>query len=74
METFAETSNFEKYSSKLHVHMRRSSAYPSHNNVSSANTYRMKPTHNHKININQVPRLTTDIIQAAIFVYKSNTN
>ncbi|CAF1482985.1 unnamed protein product [Adineta steineri] len=36
METFSDTPNSEKHSLKLHVHIRRSSAYPSHNNISSA--------------------------------------
>ncbi|CAF0858201.1 unnamed protein product [Adineta steineri] len=103
MDTFAETPNSEKHNSKPHVHMRRSSAYPGYNNVSSAsliaarirrqstrnsiprhgynhrliryeNTYRMEPTHDHKVDIDQVRRLTTDIIQAAISGYKYDVN
>ncbi|CAF0893380.1 unnamed protein product [Adineta steineri] len=71
--------------------MRRSSTYPSYDNVSSArmiaarirrqstrnfiprhryhhcliryeNTYRIEPTHEHKVDIDQVRRLTTDIM------------
>ncbi|CAF1497145.1 unnamed protein product [Adineta steineri] len=34
----------------------------------------MKSTHSHKIDINQVPHLTTDTIQAAVFGYKYVAN